>query len=122
MYLKDEVSLCARIGRWLGVASAMALIAPAAAAADTLTVNDDATGPGPSGATCDAPALYTQIEAAIDAATAGDTILVCAGTYTEPDGQVLIDKSLSIIGAGPDRRSSTARGTSPRRRSCRAQG
>jgi hypothetical protein len=101
MYLRDEVPVRARIGRWLGVAIATALIAPVAAAADTLTVNDDAAGPGPTGATCDAPATYTKIEAAIDAATAGDTILVCAGTYTEPDGQVLIDKSLSIVGAGP---------------------
>ncbi|MDD2600061.1 MAG: right-handed parallel beta-helix repeat-containing protein, partial [Kiritimatiellae bacterium] len=40
---------------------------------------------------------YTTIQAAINAATAGDTIIVAAGTYTE---SVYVGKSLEIIGAG----------------------
>lgn len=63
----------------------------------TTVVNDDTTGPGPSGADC-ANADFTSIQAAIDAATAGETILVCAGQYNE--GPVSVDKALTITGAG----------------------
>jgi hypothetical protein len=65
------------------VVAACLLAGPAVASADTLTVNDDAAGPGPSGANC-AAAGFTTIQAAINAGTAsGDTINVCAGTYNE---------------------------------------
>lgn len=40
---------------------------------------------------------HNTIQGAIDAATAGDTILVGAGEFVE-DGQIVIDKDLSIIG------------------------
>ncbi len=48
---------------------------------------------GPSGAD------YTTIQNAINAATAGDVITVGAGTYNE---DLLVNKSVSIHGAGPD--------------------
>ena len=68
--------------------------ASSASVAGTVTVNDDLTGPGPSGADCEHPD-FTTIQSAASAAASGSTILVCAGTYTE---QVDIDKSLSVIG------------------------
>ena len=58
-------------------------------ASTTHWVNDDATLPVPPGNGCE-HAGYTSIQAAVTAATADDTIRVCAGTYAE---QVLIPGS-----------------------------
>ncbi|MEZ4713924.1 MAG: hypothetical protein R3A44_42460 [Caldilineaceae bacterium] len=48
-------------------------------------------------AVCPDGAEFATIQAAIDAATAGDTITLCAATYLEP---IRIDKDLILRGAG----------------------
>src|SRR5688572_25689135 len=80
----------------LGAAAALAFsAAPAHAAA--LLVDDDRTE-------CpDAP--FSSIQAAVDAAAAGDTVAVCPGLYVEGDGGtrgVVIAKSLAIRGTAAD--------------------
>lgn len=60
---------------------------PQAARAATLTV-------GQKSVACPRP-LYLTIQSAVNAASSGDTIHVCAGTYPE---QVLITKSLNLSG------------------------
>jgi nitrous oxidase accessory protein NosD len=63
-----------------------ALIVPAASAATTRIVGNPATCPG---------ATYPTINAAVAVADPGDTIKVCAGTYTE---NVLVTKPLDVPG------------------------
>jgi hypothetical protein len=67
--------------------------------AATLTVDDDK-------ADCPA-AAYTTVQAAVDAAATGDTVVVCPGRYVEGNGSpgtnaVTITKSLTLKGAGAD--------------------
>jgi hypothetical protein len=69
---------------------------PALAAAETIKVDDDR-------AQCPL-AEYTALTAAVAKAANGDTIHVCAGTYTVPSGSpssgLKIEKNLNIEGAG----------------------
>ncbi|OGN00771.1 MAG: hypothetical protein A3G51_03520 [Candidatus Yanofskybacteria bacterium RIFCSPLOWO2_12_FULL_43_11b] len=53
-----------------------------------------------SAATINVPADYSTIQAAIDAASNGDTISVAAGTYSVPDyaNRIIINKELHILG------------------------
>ncbi len=51
---------------------------------------------GGAGTSC-ATALYSTIGAGVSAAAAGDTVVVCAGTYTE---SVAVGKTLRLIGRG----------------------
>ncbi len=89
-----------RVGRWFAAMIAVGASAPAIASATDYTVNDDTSGSGPAGSHCATPD-FSAIEAGINAAAAsGDRLLVCDGTYTEPDNQILITKSIAIIGNG----------------------
>jgi hypothetical protein len=70
------------------VGAMFSMAVPASAAPSTLVVDDNLACPG---------ATYSTISAAVTAASNGDTIQVCAGTYNE---QVRVTKALSILGAG----------------------
>ena len=82
-----------------------------ASAQDTFIVNDDTT---PAADGCDAPDFETEdIEDAIDSGlvVAGDTLMICDGTYNPPD-QIEVTKSLTIEGrAAADRSNIAIQGT-----------
>jgi len=71
----------------------------ASASAANLLVDDDKV---------ECPAAgFTSVQAAVNAATAGDTVVICAGDYVEGSGHVgtssvTIDKEIDIKGAGAD--------------------
>jgi hypothetical protein len=79
--------------------AALALIAaliaaPSAQAANTLVVDDDSAG---TAANCNAPnAAFTTLSGAIAAASNGDIIQVCPGTYAS---QAVVNKALTLRGA-----------------------
>lgn len=77
------------------LAASLAVASGVAASSTTLYVSPDAT-PGGAGTSC-ATAHYTTIGAAVTAAAAGDTVVVCAGTYTE---SVTLSKALTLSGQG----------------------
>lgn len=68
------------------------MAAPASAA--TLVVDDD--GQATAGSCNATTPAFSSIQAAVDAATAGDTIRVCPGVYTE---NVTVGKTLTLLGA-----------------------
>jgi hypothetical protein len=83
----------------LVLAAALLALPAAARANSTLVVDDDH-------AQCPA-AGFTSLQAAIDASQSHDTIRICPGTYSvgtagapRPSNGLLIDKSLTIVGAG----------------------
>ncbi len=87
---------------WVAAAAAIGVlaIAPSADAAQTRSVDDD-------GADCPS-APFSSVQAAVNAADAGDTIAICPGTYTEGNGApgtnaLTINKSLTIKGAGANK-------------------
>ena len=67
------------------MAVAVLVVSAGVGAAATLTVDDSGD------------ADYTSIQAAVDAASAGDVISVCDGAYTE---NVTVNKSITIEGVG----------------------
>ena len=76
--------------------AALAVAAPSASAATTLAVDSDGFA---SPTNCDDPsdtAEATFIQGGIGAASAGDTIVVCPGTYSE---LVTVNKSVTLRGA-----------------------
>lgn len=84
------------VRRSLAVAVACAGISTAfagTALASTQWVNDDATVGGNT--SCADPG-FNDIQSAVTAATAGDTVHVCAGTYA---GGVDVPKTLNLVGA-----------------------
>lgn len=78
-----------RVVAVLAAAGGVAAAAPALASAATLVVGQDTTS-------CPA-ATYSSIQAAVGAASAGDTVSVCPGLYVE---DVTVDKPLTLVGPG----------------------
>lgn len=88
-----QVALLVSLSVCLGIAFLTLIQQPARAA--MLCVNTDGSG-----------GCYTSIQAAIDGAAAGDTIIIAAGVYSETDGASMtipVSKpGLVLDGAGPE--------------------
>src|SRR5687768_10946821 len=85
-------------GRILAVFFLSLIMMGMEAAATTHWVNDDDPNGGgyaPPGTSCLNPG-YATIGAAVGPAVSGDTIMVCAGTYTE---NIVLNESLTLLGA-----------------------
>ena len=91
--------------RMLARAAAAETLTLAAIAAAMLIVTSTATSDTASLSVCPSGCPYTKIQAAVEAASSGDTITVDPGTYVEGSGRpgtssLTIAKSLTIDGAG----------------------
>ena len=76
---------------------AAALMAAPGVAASGSTLYVSPTGASGAAGTSCATAAYSKINDAVAAASAGDTVVVCAGTYTE---DVAVSKALILSGQG----------------------
>ncbi len=87
------------ICRLLGCALALPMLLPAAASAATFNVTTDSDSS--SGTCLPASCTLRQAIAAVNAGGGGDTINVPAGLYTLTSGELQLQKSVTIDGAGP---------------------
>ncbi|MGO9178890.1 MAG: hypothetical protein ACLQHS_06425, partial [Candidatus Limnocylindrales bacterium] len=76
---------------------AAALLAAPSVAAASSTFYVSPTGSSGGADTSCSTAAYTKINDAVSAASAGDTVIVCAGTYKE---DVAVSKSLTLSASG----------------------
>jgi hypothetical protein len=86
--------------RWVPLLAALALLvqaAPAAAETFTVTTTTDSTDPC-SGTSC--PSIRSALFAAQQTDVVGDTIIVPAGDYMLTGGELTVDVSVTIEGAG----------------------
>ena len=84
-------------GSVLLLAGALLMAAPGVAASGGSTFYVSPTGASGGADTSCATAAYSQINDAVSAASAGDTVVVCAGTYTE---DVAVAKALTLTTSG----------------------
>ncbi len=76
--------------------TAALMAAPGVAASGTTVYVSPTGASGAAGTSC-ATAAYSKINDAVTAASAGDIVVVCAGTYTE---DVAVSKALTLSGQG----------------------
>ncbi|MGO9205101.1 MAG: nitrous oxide reductase family maturation protein NosD [Candidatus Limnocylindrales bacterium] len=94
--LRLAISLGASAMLLAGALAAALLAAPSVAAASS-TFYVSPTGSSGGADTSCSTAAYTKINDAVSAASAGDTVIVCAGTYKE---DVAVSKSLTLSASG----------------------
>src|SRR5512144_3106942 len=85
------------VGAVRAAVATVVLCAAAYTSAATLWVNDDAASYVPPGTNC-LQAGYATIQGAVDAASPGDTINVCDGTYDE--NVVILTDDLTVVSTG----------------------